>query len=199
MKYPVVLVIPVLMLLDYYLTLVAAILHERGYGEHMKIVQYELNPTWQASVKKRRWLNLRHLALVVLVTGIMLLVSEKVSAWPAKMLISAVVAVFAAVVGRHLSSVLTFRYVLKNPDDVRGTVSLSHRFVLRSSQNQVLILLCPFAAMLLFVRGPYTVGGVVGMTALFLVHNDWLKKHLKQRSPDESEPEKQSEDQANND
>lgn len=202
MKYPVILVIPVLMLLDYYLTLLGATLRERGYGKHMKVEQYEMNPLWQSSVNKRRWLNLRHLASVAAVTAVVIVITQgstDAAAWPVEMFIGVLVVVFAAIVGRHLCNLLTFRYVIRNPDGLQGTVSFSHKTVLKFSQYQLLVTLCPFAAVLLLVPGAYTVGGLVGLAGFFLAHIIWRKKYDKRMSKNASEPKEQAEVEPNND
>jgi len=51
--FPEVLLLPVMMILDYVLTLTGAKLAERKYRLHFKIVQYELNPIWQKSVNHK--------------------------------------------------------------------------------------------------------------------------------------------------
>jgi hypothetical protein len=76
MRHPEVLFVPVLMVLDYYLTLYGAHLAERSYRRHFKIEHYELNPIWQSAVARRHWINLRHLAVVMLVGGMLVLLAE---------------------------------------------------------------------------------------------------------------------------
>src|SRR5262245_6019846 len=61
MLHPEVLLVPVLMVLDYYLTLYGAHLAEQSYRRHFKTEHYELNPIWQRAVARRRWINLWHL------------------------------------------------------------------------------------------------------------------------------------------
>lgn len=73
MQHPEIFLIPLLMLADYFLTLVGAKMAEEKYRLHYKITNYELNPFWQKSVNERRWLNPRHLILVTLITILLLL------------------------------------------------------------------------------------------------------------------------------
>lgn len=47
MKHPEVLILPVLMIADYYLTILGSILYSQGYGKHIRFEHYELNPVWQ--------------------------------------------------------------------------------------------------------------------------------------------------------
>ena len=66
MRHPEVLLAPLLMVADYYLTLLGAHLAEHSYRRHFKTAHYELNPFWQSAMVRRQWINLRHLAGVVL-------------------------------------------------------------------------------------------------------------------------------------
>ena len=68
----VLLAVPVLMLLDYLLTILGAKASVRVYRRHFVVPNYELNPLWQESVRKQRWLNPRHLAIVCFATGLLL-------------------------------------------------------------------------------------------------------------------------------
>ena len=76
MLHPEVLFVPVLMLLDYYLTLYGAHLAEQSYRRHFKTEHYELNPIWQSAVSRRHWINLRHLACVVVVASTLVFLAE---------------------------------------------------------------------------------------------------------------------------
>jgi hypothetical protein len=80
MRYPEVLLAHLLMVSDYYLTLLGAYLAEHSYRRRFKIAHYELNPLWQNAIVGRRWINLRHLTGVVLVGGILVLLTDVLDA-----------------------------------------------------------------------------------------------------------------------
>lgn len=73
MHHPVILAVPLLMLLDYALTILGARASLQVYRRHFRMPHYELNPMWQKSVAQLRWFNPRHLGLVCLVTALLLL------------------------------------------------------------------------------------------------------------------------------
>ena len=51
-----VLVLPLFMLADYYLTLLGE-RQSKEYREHYVLKEYEVNPLWQGDVKKQKWFN----------------------------------------------------------------------------------------------------------------------------------------------
>ena len=68
MKHPEVILVPAFMLADYFLTLAGAVLRDRKYSDHFKTEHYEMNPLWQKDVARKKWLNPRHIVLVVVVS-----------------------------------------------------------------------------------------------------------------------------------
>jgi hypothetical protein len=172
------------MLCDYYLTLIGRILHEKGYGKHVLVEQYELNPLWQSSVNKVKWFNIRHLGLVVLTTLLIILISQvstEATAWYLEFFISGLLVLLAAVVGRHISNILMFYYIIRNPDGLSGQIRFSHKAVVKFSQYQVLVAICPFVAVLLFTWEPYAIGGLCGLLLFFVLHARWLRKYDKRK------------------
>lgn len=189
MKHPVVLIIPVLMLCDYYLTIIGGILHERGYGRHIKIEQYVLNPIWQSNAKKPKWFNVRHLILFIPMSLFLIYASEAINV-PSSIemfIFGLLVMHFSAIIGRHFSNILIFRHAIKHPEEISGQTQLSHKMVSKISQYQILLALCPFAAIALFVQTPFVLGGFCGILNYFVLHSIWLgmyKRRLKKhKSP----------------
>jgi hypothetical protein len=84
---------------------------------------------------------------------------------------------FSAVIGRHLSNILIFRYVIKHPEEISGETSMSHKMILKMSQYYVLLVLCPFMVIAVFVRNPFVLGGLSGLLLLWPIHSTWLRKH----------------------
>src|SRR5262245_55141128 len=104
MQHPESLIIPLLMLVDYFLTLVGARLAEEKYLLHFRIATYELNPIWQKSVQERRWFNPRHLVLVALVTILLLLGDSQADVLGQffSFLVGILLGAFGSVVGLHI-------------------------------------------------------------------------------------------------
>jgi hypothetical protein len=181
MQHPVVLLVPVLMLLDYYLTLLGAHLAEQSYRRHFKTEHYELNPIWQRAVAGRRWLNVRHLVLVLLVTGILVVLAEVLVVDTGELdiallngLLGFLFTLYGLLLGRHLSNILTFLHLARHPDEVAGEVRLSHRYVLLLSLYQLLVAAVPIAMIAVFSTGPFVLGALAGVLALMLVKAYWL-------------------------
>ena len=181
MQHPVVLLVSVLMLLDYYLTLLGARLADRSYRRHFKTEHYELNPIWQSAVAGRRWLNVRHLILVMLVTGILVLLGEVLlveAIEPDTTLLNGLLGflftVYGLMLGRHLSNILTFAHLGRHPDEVVGEVRLSHRYVVSLSIYQLLVAAVPIAMIAVFSTSPFVLGALAGVLAIMLVKAFWL-------------------------
>jgi hypothetical protein len=61
MRHPEVFLVPVLLLLDYFLTVGGSKLAARKYSQHFKFEHYEMNPLWQKTISQGKWLNPKHL------------------------------------------------------------------------------------------------------------------------------------------
>lgn len=178
MKYPAILLLPVLMLVDYFGTLVGAITIKRGYSDHFGMEHYEMNPVWQESVEEIRWFNPRHLitTAVATISSIALLELADYPTWLAHGLIGALLAMYALLAGRHLSNILTFRYVTRHPDEVSGSVAMAHPMILNLSASQIAPVAIPFALIAALTTNAYVVGSTIGVLALLVGHIVWIRK-----------------------
>ena len=193
MKHPIALIIPVLMLCDYYLTIVGSILCRRGYGKHIKAEQYELNPAWQSSINKRKWFSARFFISVALVTLFAVFISEAGDALITGLgdfFVAMLIVLFSALIGRHLSNILIFRYVIKHPEEISGETHLGQKMLLKMSQYHILLALCPFIVVALYVQAPFVLGGLSGLLLLWAIHRTWLSKYKRQleKQGDSSRP-----------
>lgn len=182
MKNPEVLLVPVLMIADYYLTVAGSILYDRGYGNHIRFEQYELNPAWQSSIQKKVWLNPRHLIRVFVTFVLVYIVSEfgdRIFWWVPDWFLGALIMVFSAVVGRHLSNVLMFLYVLRNPSLLSGEARMKQVLVLKFSQYQLVALLVPVSIITAFMPNPFLAGCMTGLLLLNLIQTYWIRKTRK--------------------
>jgi hypothetical protein len=180
MKYPLILIIPVLMLLDYFLTVAGMRQYQRQYGQHIRLEQYELNPLWQKSIEQNRWFNRRHLFIVLFITIIVVGLSNGTGAPDRdRFLFGALVTIYLYIIGRHLSNILNFRYIAHNPQQLRGEVVISYRATLKSSQFQVLPALLPLLLAALVVNSYFLFGSVAGLLLFTAVHWIWLWRYQK--------------------
>ena len=65
MLHPEMILVPVLLLADYFLTIQGANAAAGKYSQHFRVRHYQLNPLWQQAIARRKWFNPRHLLLVV--------------------------------------------------------------------------------------------------------------------------------------
>ena len=181
MKYPSLLLIPVFMFIDYFLTVAGAVLKEKKYDAHFKTEHYELNPIWQKQIAKKQWFNPRHILLTIVIStaAIGLLEFAVVPRYYVEAFTGCVFTIFAAVIGRHLSNLLTFRRVIRKPDEVTGAVTVSHGTVLSIAMYQYLVVVIPIAIIALFSPNPFVLGALSGVVLMLAIHMAWARQHSK--------------------
>jgi hypothetical protein len=182
MKHPEFLLVPVFMFADYFLTLAGAVLKDRKYGNHFKTEHYELNPIWQEHVAEKKWLNARHILFTVVLSSALILLTQFVEMpEPFFQAVSGcLLAVLGMVIGRHLSNLMIFRYVIRKPEEISGQVTMAHALLLSVSLYQHLTILVPLALIAIFSPSPFVIGACVGAVLLLAVHLTWIGKHRKQ-------------------
>jgi hypothetical protein len=178
MLFPEAVIVPVLMLADYFLTVAGATARDQGYDQHFKHEQYELNPRWQKDIARKRWFNPRHLLLTVLVSGALILVLERglVPRVFAAMFLGALLAVFGAIVGRHLNNLLLFNHLARRKGDVTGAVTMTHAFALSTSLYQTVMVFVPIALLAAVTQNPWLVGAIIGFGSMGLAHLMWMRQ-----------------------
>jgi hypothetical protein len=184
MKYPEIVVLPLLMLSDHFLTILGAVQKDKGYSDHFKTEHYELNPIWQKSVNRKAWLDPRHLLLTVLATYVLAGILEfgDTPAPFAEGVFGFLFVCFGMVIGRHLSNILLFRRVARKPEEITGQVVMAHSLALSSSAYQYLIVAVPIVMIAIFNPTGFTIGSLAGAIMIFVVHFFWLRKHNKKAS-----------------
>jgi hypothetical protein len=178
MLFPEAILLPVLMLADYFLTVAGAAARERGYARHFKLEQYELNPTWQKDIARLRWFNPKHLLMTALLSAaVIALLESGVAPRPvAFMVLGALLGVFAAIVGRHINNLLLFQRLASQPGDVTGEVILTHGFALSMSLYQTVMMFVPIALLAALTQHPLIVGAAMGFASLSGAHLLWMKR-----------------------
>lgn len=180
MNYPLLIVVPVLMILDYYLTIQGAHLYKRLNGlDDPK--EYELNPVFQKSVSLLHRVDLNHVLSVAIVTGILILLSEKnlVTHTTLEFLVGSLAIPLAAVNGRHLANILTFLYSAKHPSEITGQSHVTAAFSIKMSQYHMLFLLLPLLIIGLAQPTSFVFGGIAATIMLILYHQIWLAQSKK--------------------
>lgn len=177
MKHPEILLLPILMFADHFLTILSVVEKEKRFAKHIKVLHDELNPLWQKSVAQKRWFNPRHILLTLIITTALVSVSEFFT-WDAfsEGTLGALFTIYGVIVGSHLSNIATYRYVSKRTGEISGEVTFAHAFVLRMSAFGCLSVGFPFLILALFVQTPYVIGGLLGILWLFFIHSRWLRQ-----------------------
>jgi len=171
------------MLSDYLLTVLGAVQKERGYSNHFKTQHYELNPVWQESVRRKKWLNPRHIGLTLLVSCVLAGILE-VGNFPAPLadgLFGCLFVFFGMLIGRHLCNILIFRRFAQHPEEISGQVAMAHSLALATSTYQYLVVAVPVAIIAIFSPTPFTLG-LTGSILIFLVHSIWILRNKKKTS-----------------
>jgi len=175
-----IIILPLFMLADYYLT----ILGERcskEYREHHVLKEYEVNPFWQSEVRKQKWFNPKHLILVLVFTALFYLLFQILEEdyRLVQFLMGMITAPYITVLGRHLSNLMLFLYVRKNPTLLEGRIIIPNRYVLASSRIMVVPNILTYIVIYAFTQSVFVLGGVVGSIILFFVHYIWALKARK--------------------
>jgi hypothetical protein len=181
MKYPQLFFLPLLMLADYLLTVRVAALKAKHYDNHFKTQHYELNPVWQKNIAELKWLNPKHLALAALVTVLLFILLEVIELprWFAQGVLGCVLLVFGMLIARHISNWLVVSYVTAHPNEITGSVTMSHSMQLWISLFQYVVAFIPMIMLTMFLREPYAVGGALACVMMILVHLKWISAHRK--------------------
>lgn len=178
MKHPEIVAVPVLMLADYALTILGAKSSAAVYRKHFAMASYELNPLWRRSVDQIRWFNPRHLALVVLVTGMLIVVDQRtsLSRHAIEISLGMLFGAFGSVCGRHLSNLMVFRYLNRCPNEISGQVRMSMRLGLKISQFTYIGMIPLFTIIVSVAPNAYTFGVLLGLLTVVFVHAVWARK-----------------------
>ncbi len=184
MKHPEFLLVPLLMVSDYLLTIAGSRLRKSGYSDHFRVQHYELNPLWQRAVQRGRWLNPRHLALVLLVTLLFFAIAN-LSATDDDPLTSFIlgfaIGLQGMINGRHLGNLAIFAQIKRHPEQIDGFVAINHELTLRLSMYQTSAVLLPLALLAAYVPHPAVRGAGAGVAAMMLVHLIWIARYRRQR------------------
>jgi hypothetical protein len=181
MKHPEILLLPVLMLMDYYMTIWGAVLRDKNYSEHFKTEHYELNPVWQNAVGLKKWFNPKHLLITVFCSAFfaVYLQLDQISEQVVEMVLGFLFCFFGMVIGAHVANLVTFYRLNRNPEDISGQVTMSHGFLLSMSVSRYWLAGVPLAMVAIFSPTPFTLGALAAVLGLVVLHLSWMRKHRK--------------------
>ena len=181
MEYPELLLLPVLMMADYLLTVVAASIMDKKYADHFKVQHLELNPIWQEDISQKKWFNPPHILLVITATVLLILVSEFFSLAPfyVHLILGCFFVMFGLIIGRHISNILIFLHIAKADHEISGAVQMAHSLILYLSIYQYIGFAVPLVLILIFAPTPFVLGGMISIGILIIVHLNWIRKYKK--------------------
>src|SRR6266478_5578659 len=132
MKNPHLLLLPILMFADYFLTVFGAIQKERKYSLHFNSQHYELNPLWQKPISQKKWFNPRHILITVSLSALLAGALEfcNLPGPFVQGIFGFFFVFFGMAIGRHLSNILTFRRMAQKPEQISGEVAMDHSLLL---------------------------------------------------------------------
>jgi hypothetical protein len=155
---------------DYYVTIYAARLYQVSGKEHFVFAgSLELTPYFQDDVDNLRRFSPRFLWRLILSAIAILTI------WLLSVRFLEMRALFSLLIGglflreatihiRHIRNIVLFRYA-KNPEDVKGTIEYSRRFVLRQSATELLSFAMLFLLMYWVAGNWFFLGGALACTA----------------------------------
>lgn len=163
---------------DYFLTIWGAILSEKKYRQHFKIEHYELNPVWQKHIAQKQWVNPKFLLITA---AIFLFCFFWSFCWSdgdfvSEGLFGYFVILWANIIGRHLSNILTFVYMERHPESITGEISMDHVLMLKMAQFRSLGLVVVLTSIVIFSPTPFVIGGLCSAVVLMITESRWIAK-----------------------
>ena len=169
---------------DYILTVVGAKISERNYRQHFKISSYELNPIFQKHIAQKRWFSAKHTAGVLIITAICWYFFSN---WEemreeSEFTFGLLTGSFITIIGAHLSNLITFAYLNKNPTEVSGEVKIDHCYTLNTAGSRYVIGLLPTTLIGIVAGSPFVYGVISALALLICMHVIWYVKARKIKS-----------------
>ena len=169
------------MLLDYYLTIWAAIKREQGLQKFISIENYELNPVWKDTIKSRKLFNPKHI-LGILVTTLFLyylieLDDDDIAS--SMFFMGSFIGAYGMIIGRHISNLFIFYFVISNSNCISGNISLDNKYMLYTSLFQFLSATTPLVFIAMVYQKPFVIGSACGSFFIILAHVIWIRKNNK--------------------
>ena len=172
-----------MMLTDYYLTIVGAILYKRRYGQHIHFETYEMNPQWQRSVSEQKWFEPRHLIRVLISSVVIVALGEsdmsEDSQWIG-FLFGLFIGLYLPIIGRHLTNILMFWDAIRHPEQISGEARIGHAFALRMSQYYAVPVALLLLVLALLTNTSVVWGACAGQLLLVFIHFGWSNRYRKQ-------------------
>jgi hypothetical protein len=166
---------PLLMLADYFLTLLGNKYRKRV--PYLQSETYELNPEFRHAVDNNEKFNFRHLTYTVIFTFLSFMFYKQGDKNFLEGFTGYIVTTFGLVNARHIGNILVFRFSIKNPQEVKGVVQSSHLYNLKNSLFQTIGLATVFLLFLVLKPIPFLVGAFCSQVISIIHQLFWIDKH----------------------
>ncbi len=168
----------ILMLLDYYLTIVGYHFYLKYAQKHLNIEKYELNPRLQEAIKSKKLFNPRHLMRVILVSGLLFLIwlireHSDLTRKYYQFIVGLVFLPMFYVNFLHLDNILSFK---RYPGNVEGRISYSNIFSLKTLRTRVCYIGIILIGVYLLIPEYVLLGGAFGFFTFALAITSWITK-----------------------
>ena len=183
-----ILLLPILMIADYYLTILGAVLREKKYGDYFPVETYELNPGYREEIDDKKLFSARFIGQLALNFGILFLASFflrdhlEFLYW---IVLGFYLTLFAYINGLHLSNIANFLFIKSNSDEMKGEIRISHRYNLHSALFANFILLAPLVFILIFSYSHFVAGALIAVIYNVFLCLMWIVKN-RNSSPGET-------------
>jgi hypothetical protein len=184
MKYPIIIALPLLMLADYYLTLLGAVLRDKKYSKFVVIEEYELNPKFQEAIKQRKLINVKHLLFTILLSTLMICLAEFSEAphEDISFILGMLLVMYSVIIGIHVENILFFWYIIKREGQLSGQIYYTYEATLLLSVFRNLLVLLPLIIIYSCEKSSFVLGGICGVIVLEGIHFCFLAKMKKKKA-----------------
>ncbi|MFV0387243.1 MAG: hypothetical protein ACK5NT_00675 [Pyrinomonadaceae bacterium] len=182
MKFPPeILLLPIFMIADYYLTIWGAFLRESSIANHIKIDSYELNPYLKKEIDNKNLFSFKFFLQVLFHSSILLLAGlffgETIFY---QVLLGAYLGLYSYILGLHTSGILKMRFIATHPKAMSGTIRTARAFNIFSAISRTFIAILPIAIILIFSFSNFAFGVLLGITILLIQDIFWYFWRQKQ-------------------
>ncbi len=184
MKYPIVIALPLLMLADYYLTLLGAVLKDKKYSKFVVIEDYELNPRFQEAIKQKKLINIKHFLFTFLLSLLMIGLTEFIN-MPREVIgfiLGIFLIAYGMIVGGHITNILWFWYVIKKEDQIGGQIHYTYEASVFMTMFHYLMPLLLLIIICIYEKSLFVLGGICGVLLLVRAHFRFLKMMKKKKA-----------------
>ena len=174
-----IIVIPILIIADYYLSLLGHILYKQGYAQKLVLPSY-YNPAWQQAIEKRQWFNDSLLINTALITTVILGLTFLfpllgVPNVVLTFLFGFLIMMYVVINSHHISDILAFYYVKKHRGAFTGHASLDSAFSIAIPGYFYLGFSLIALIINLWSPSAFSIGGFFGIFCAFLIRMHWSR------------------------